>query len=193
MSATPAPAAAFREDLVRQSLRFGPGHAIRRWWKTRGLGRLGRRVHVGRAVQFLRNPAGISLGDGCIVKDYAILCPTNPEATIAVGEGTSIGYFSLLFAATRIQIGRQCLIAPFCYVVDNHHNFARGRPIREQGLTSAPIRIGDDVWLGAGVQVAAGVTIGEGAVIGAGSFVNADVPPYAVAVGTPARVIKERA
>ncbi len=191
MSAEGAPET-FRKDRVRESLDFGLWHAVRRWRATRRVGSVGDGVHVGRAVQILRHPEKVSLGARVILKDYAILCPTNPEASISIGEETSIGYYSLLFAATRIEIGRGCLIAPFCNLVDNHHNFRRGERIRDQGLTSAPIRIGDDVWLGAGVQVAAGVTIGEGAVIGAGSFVNTDVPPYAVAVGTPAKVIKER-
>lgn len=56
-----------------------------------------------------------------------------------------------------------------------------------------PIVIEDDVWIAARVNVMAGVTIGKGSVIGAGSVVTKDIPPYSIAVGTPAKVIKKRA
>lgn len=59
-------------------------------------------------------------------------------------------------------------------------------------MVSEPIEIGDDVWIGTGVKILKGVKIGEGAVIGAGSVVTRDIPPYSVAVGVPARVIKKR-
>jgi acetyltransferase-like isoleucine patch superfamily enzyme len=59
-------------------------------------------------------------------------------------------------------------------------------------MVSKPIEIGDDVWIGTGVKILKGVKIGKGAVIGAGSVVTRDIPPYSIAVGIPARVIKER-
>lgn len=65
-------------------------------------------------------------------------------------------------------------------------------PIREQGVTREGIIIEDDCWLGSGVKVLDGVTIGKGCVIGANSVVTKDIPPYSVAVGAPARVIKKR-
>ncbi len=55
-----------------------------------------------------------------------------------------------------------------------------------------PIRLGRDVWLGAGVRVLKGVTVGDGCVVGAGSVVNKDLPPYSIAVGVPAKVVRSR-
>ena len=66
------------------------------------------------------------------------------------------------------------------------------RPIREQGITAQGIVIEDDVWLGAGATVVDGVTIGRGSVIGAGAVVTTDMPPYSIAVGIPAKVVKDR-
>ena len=74
-----------------------------------------------------------------------------------------------------------------------NHRFADpGRPIHEQGLELAPIRIGNDVWIAAGARIMAGVSIGEGCVVGAGSVGTKDIPPYSIAAGVPARVIQKR-
>ncbi|MCX7595635.1 MAG: acyltransferase, partial [Fischerella sp.] len=62
----------------------------------------------------------------------------------------------------------------------------------EQGVTCKGIIIEDDCWLGHGVTVLDGVTIGKGSVIGAGAVVTKDIPPYSVAVGIPAKVVKSR-
>lgn len=56
----------------------------------------------------------------------------------------------------------------------------------------SPVKIGNDVWIGANVVIKNGVTIHDGAIIGAGSFVNKDIPPFAIAVGSPAKVLKHR-
>ena len=62
----------------------------------------------------------------------------------------------------------------------------------EQPVQYGEINIGNDVWIGSNVKVLDGVTIGDGSVVGAGSVVNVDIPPYSVAAGVPAKVIKRR-
>jgi acetyltransferase-like isoleucine patch superfamily enzyme len=85
------------------------------------------------------------------------------------------------------------MIAPNCAFYPHDHGMAPGQPIRDQPLqTKGPIIIGDNVWVGAGVVVLGGVEIGEGAVIGAGSVVTTSIPGNAVAVGSPAKVVKFR-
>jgi acetyltransferase-like isoleucine patch superfamily enzyme len=115
-------------------------------------------------------------------------------APISIGERTLIGVRCHLGAFGRgIRIGKDVLIAPHCSMVDTQHVYADPAvPIRAQGFTSAGIAIEDDVWLGTGVIVMDGVSIGRGAVVGAGAVVTQDLPAYAVAVGSPARVIKWR-
>jgi acetyltransferase-like isoleucine patch superfamily enzyme len=161
-----------------------------RW--RRVLGSAGPNVHFERNAGFLRHPERVSLGDHVIVKEGARICPTNPDAAVAIGDWTTIGYHTFIFATISIAIGRNCLIAPFCYLVDSNHGIERGRLIREQPLHAAPIRVNDDVWLGVGAVVLKGVTIGEGAVVGAHSVVTDDVPPYAIVAGSPARIIGHR-
>jgi acetyltransferase-like isoleucine patch superfamily enzyme len=84
------------------------------------------------------------------------------------------------------------MLANNCFVSDADHRFDDPeRPITWQGFTTkGPTRIGDNCWLGANVVVTSGVTIGERSVIGANAVVTHDIPPWSVAAGAPARVIR---
>ena len=73
---------------------------------------------------------------------------------------------------------------------DQNHRFGPGLTTAQAGFITAPVTIGDNVWIGAKVMVTKGVTIGENAVIGANSVVTRDIPANSVAVGIPARVIR---
>lgn len=177
---------------VRTSAAFGVRHALRRWWTLRAAGEAGAGIHVDRNVRLLRHPGRVSLGGGSMLKEGVRLCPAQPDAHIRIGDRTTVGYHTFMFASARITIGSDCLIAPFCYLVDADHGIAAGRLIQEQDLTASPITIGDDVWLGVGVKVLSGVRIGSGAVVAAGAVVKEDIPENAIAAGTPARVKRYR-
>ncbi|OCG75765.1 hypothetical protein A7J15_01585 [Microbacterium sediminis] len=102
-------------------------------------------------------------------------------------NGTAISAVGL------VEIGEAVGIARGCYISDHSHGFADpDRPIRDQPVDRvAPVRIERGAWLGQNVVVLPGVTIGRGSVIGANSVVRADIPPRSVAVGAPARVVRE--
>ncbi|MFC9691161.1 acyltransferase [Kribbella sp. NPDC056951] len=91
-----------------------------------------------------------------------------------------------------VEIGAHCMLANGCFVTDSNHRFDDpDRPVPWQGFDSkGPTRIGDNVWLGANVVVTSGVTIGERCVIGANSVVTHDIPPYSIAAGAPAKVLR---
>ncbi|WP_087009411.1 sugar O-acetyltransferase [Gulosibacter sp. 10] len=108
---------------------------------------------------------------------------------ISIGEGTFINYNLTALDVAPIRIGRHCQLATNVQLLTPTHPLASG-PRRDGVEGSAPITIGDNVWLGGGVIVLPGVTIGEHSVIGAGAVVTKDVPPYSLAVGNPARVIR---
>jgi acetyltransferase-like isoleucine patch superfamily enzyme len=92
-----------------------------------------------------------------------------------------------------VDIGDHVLAAPQMMIVPYQHIFgSREKLIREQGGLTERVVVEDDVYLGMSVRVLCGVTIGRGAVVGAGAVVRKDIPPYAVAVGLPARVIRYR-
>lgn len=91
------------------------------------------------------------------------------------------------------MIGKDCLIGEMVSVRDHDHSFSSSDAlIIDQGRKTAPIRIGDNVWIGAKATITTGVCIGSNAVIGAHAVVTTDIPPSCVAMGIPARVIRHR-
>lgn len=180
------------ESAVRKHLDRSLLQRLYQWSIERKLGACGSDVFIDRDAQFLRYPKNVSIGANVVVKEGARICPAQPDAVISIGNWTSIGYHTFIFATSTIEIGNNCLIAPFCYLVDANHGIRRDALIRSQPMSAAPIRIGDDVWLGTGVSVLKGVQIRRGAVIAAGSVVSSDVPEYSIAAGNPATVVGER-
>lgn len=114
------------------------------------------------------------------------------------GKGISIGDFSGIGVDARISgeitIGSHVMMGPEVMIYTSNHNYGRKDiPMIEQGNSDIkPVVIGDDVWIGARAIILPGVELGEGCIIAAGSVVTKDVPPYAIAGGNPARVIKKR-
>lgn len=115
------------------------------------------------------------------------------RARIRIGAGTFLNVAVMVASLELVEIGEHCMFANGCFVTDSSHRFDDPRrPVPWQGFTSkGPTRIGDNVWCGANVVVTTGVTIGERCVIGAGSVVTADIPPFSIAAGAPARVLRE--
>jgi acetyltransferase-like isoleucine patch superfamily enzyme len=151
----------------------------------------GSRVDVRRGFCLRQARGGVvTIGDRCILdNDMTIEC----SGTLRIGAGTVFGHHCTMAAMDSIDIGEDCLIAEMVSIRDHNHRFDRlDVPVRDQGMTSAPIRIGRNVWIGGKATITKGVTIGDNAVIGANAVVTHDVPMNAVAVGVPARVIKYR-
>jgi acetyltransferase-like isoleucine patch superfamily enzyme len=114
------------------------------------------------------------------------------EARVRIGEGTLLNIAVMVAAVQLVEIGSHCMLANGCFVTDANHRFDDpGTPITWQGFDSkGPTRIGDNVWLGAHAVVTSGVTIGERCVIGANSVVTQDIPPFSIAAGVPAKVLR---
>jgi acetyltransferase-like isoleucine patch superfamily enzyme len=115
------------------------------------------------------------------------------DARIRIGEGTFLNLGVMVAATERVEIGSHTMLANGCFVTDGNHRFDDpDKPVTWQGFTTkGPTRIGDNVWLGANVVVTSGVTIGDRAVVGANSVVTRDVPPYTIAAGVPAKIVRE--
>ena len=128
-----------------------------------------------------------SLGDYSGIEEFTVI--DNGVGSVTIGDHTLIGLRNTLIGP--VQIGNQIVVAQNVVMSGLNHYFQdTSTPIRQQGVSTAPIVIANDVWIGANVSILAGVTIGEHAVVGAGSVVTKDVPPYTVVAGNPARVIK---
>lgn len=140
----------------------------------------------------MRFPKNISIGEEVVVKEGARVCACNANAKVTIGARTTIGYHNFIFASSGIDIGSDCLIAPFVYIVDSNHRTDRSELINRQPNETAPIRIGDGAWIASNVTILKGVTIGEGAVVAANSVVNKDVPAFEIWGGSPAVKIGER-
>ncbi|MGH3493550.1 MAG: acyltransferase, partial [Sciscionella sp.] len=104
-----------------------------------------------------------------------------------------LGPNCVLFGAAGIQIGAGALISPGVVITSHQHSFSRSDlEIREQPLQFGAVVIEPDVWIGANAAILPGVRLARGAVIGAGAVVRSDVEAGQVAVGVPARVVRER-
>jgi acetyltransferase-like isoleucine patch superfamily enzyme len=116
-----------------------------------------------------------------------------PPFTADFGRNTSLGKRVFINSGCRFQdqggitIGDDCLIGHNAVIATLQHDI---RPSRRSDLLPSPVVIGSNVWLGANVTVLPGVTIGDDAVIGAGSVVTRDIPAGSIAVGSPARVVR---
>jgi acetyltransferase-like isoleucine patch superfamily enzyme len=152
--------------------RIGSGTRFWGWPRLQYLGghiSVGRQCAMGKSVFFLVGPEGeIEIQDNVSINDY---CYVTALDRITIEEGTAIG--------------------EFVSIRDYDHRFDGVRSPKVQGFVAAPIHIGRNTWIGRGTIITRGVTIGEGSVIGANSVVTRDIPPRSLAVGTPARVIRE--
>ncbi|MEV8273333.1 acyltransferase [Microbacterium sp. NPDC077184] len=141
------------------------------------------------------NPHLIEIGRSVLVGPSSWLMVPRVDAgtpVIHLGDRVRMNQTSIT-AVREVTIGDAVDLARGVYISDHMHGFDDvGVPIRDQPLVRvAPVRIGAGAWLGQNVVVMPGVTIGEGAVIGANSVVTRDVPAHTVAVGAPARALRE--
>jgi maltose O-acetyltransferase len=111
---------------------------------------------------------------------------------IELGDDSSLGIDCMI--PYDLKVGKDVMMGPDVIIVGENHQFERSDiPMRLQGYKKyPPVRIEDDVWIGARVLIMPGIKIGKGAIIGAGSVVTKDIPPYAICAGNPVRVIKYR-
>jgi acetyltransferase-like isoleucine patch superfamily enzyme len=148
----------------------------------------------GNAVE---NPGYIELGKSVRVGHHTSIHAVtsyNGEyyPSINIGEGTIIGSYNAIASCNKISIGNNVLFGPYVHVNDHSHCFDDiTKPIMYQPVFSkGPVVINDDCWLGFGCHILSGVTIGKHSVVGANSVVTADVDPFSIVVGSPARVVK---
>ena len=147
-----------------------------------------------RRVSIPRQWSDITLEGRTALDDGVVLFCSGPARAnkILIRTGTYINRGTIIDALEHVEIGRDCMIGPRCFLTDGDHGSQTTGLIRFQPMQVKPVIIGDDVWLGAGVIVLKGVRIGNGAIVGAGAVVTRDVPSQAIVAGVPARQIGVR-
>ncbi|MEA5448371.1 acyltransferase [Leptolyngbya sp. CCNP1308] len=195
------------------SVPTGVGNKLRQLAYPLVFERFGKNVTIEFSVRFIR-PKSMVIGNSCSICNYSFLnCWEDGGelvledsvrldqgfhlqalgGKVRIGQNTYLGPYVCMAGPGDITIGKNCLIASNTGLYANNHIFSGvDIPINQQGLTAKGIEIEEDCWLGSGAKVVDGVTIGRGSVIGAGSVVTKDIPPYSIAVGAPAKVIRQR-
>jgi acetyltransferase-like isoleucine patch superfamily enzyme len=200
--------------LICASLPGALGLLLRSKLYPRLLGKVGRNVTFGANIT-LRHPHKIRIGDNVVIDDQCCLDAKGTDndgitigsgvfigrntilscknGDIVIDDDANVGFNTEIFSAARVHVGKKVLIAAYTYLVGGDHLYDRvDIPVLDQPRTARGIEVGDHVWLGAHVVVTDGSTIGRDAIIGAGAVVVGEIPEYSIAVGTPAKVLRDR-
>ncbi|WP_279107393.1 acyltransferase, partial [Gordonia paraffinivorans] len=127
----------------------------------------------------------VHIGDGNSIRCH--------EGSLKIGDKTVFGCNNVINAYLDIEIGGSTLVADWCYICDFDHKMDDvNLPIKDQGIVKGPVRIGPDTWVAAKVSVLRNTIVGRGCVLGSHAVVKGEIPDYSIAVGAPARAVKNR-
>lgn len=186
-------------ESLRWALRnraFTPWYLLRYWRLLRlrlshpqivlrGMVFLGKDVELECRPGYGRLEIGrwVHIGDGNSIRCH--------EGSLRIGDKVVFGRNNTVNCYLDIEIGASTLIADWVYLVDfDHRTDDVHRPIKDQGIVKSPVRIGSGSWVGTKVTVLRGTRAGRGCVLGAHAVVRGEIPDHAVAVGIPARVVR---
>ena len=129
-----------------------------------------------------------SLGDYSVIESFA--CINNAVGDVIIGDHTRIGLHNTIIGP--VTIGSHVNLAQGITVTALNHNFEDSdKRIDEQGVSTTPVTIEDDIWIGANAVILPGVTIGNHSVVAAGAVVTKNVPAHSLVAGVPANIIKQ--
>jgi acetyltransferase-like isoleucine patch superfamily enzyme len=175
------------EKLVRRARYLWRLRVRNRHIRTQG------HVNIDRTAEIFcrRGLAHMELGrDVWIGAGTALRCL---EGSIRIGDRVVFGGDNTVNAYLDVDIGEDCIFADRIYVTDFDHRYADPKVrIQDQGIAASPVLLEPDCWIGEKASILRGSRVGRGSVIGAQTLVKGDIPPYSVAVGAPARVVKRR-
>jgi lipopolysaccharide O-acetyltransferase len=148
-----------------------------------------------RGRQYIDFGINLTTGTGCRLEAFS----ESGETTMHFGNNVQINDYVHICAMQNVSIGDNVLMASRIYISDNSHGYYKGdendtspdiAPINRRYYKS-PVTVEDNVWIGEGVVILPGVTLGKGCIIGANSVVTKSIPSYVIAVGSPAKPIKQ--
>lgn len=151
---------------------------------------LGRRLRIKPITVFSDRLLKITLGHHVNLEPGVTI---QGQGDVTIGDWSTIGSNTTIGCSDSVSIGVAALIASGVSIRDTNHAFDDTEQyMSSQGITTAPIVIEDDVWIGANAVITAGVTVGRGSIIGANAVVTKDVEPWSIMAGVPARLIRSR-
>jgi acetyltransferase-like isoleucine patch superfamily enzyme len=171
-------------DMMLTRLSFPPAKIVRRPCYISG-------------KQWITVGKGFIAGPGLRIE--ALGSPKISTPIIRIGKNVVVNDYVHIGGIKSVLIGDRVLIASKVFISDHSHGSYGGNgihcdpriPPNDRPLQASPVVIEEDVWIGESVSILQGVKLGRGCVVGANSVVTHSVPPYAIAIGAPARVIKE--
>ena len=175
---------------VGRNVTFGHNVVLRHPHKIR----IGNDVHIDDSCLLDAKGAdnhGITIGNGVFIGRNTIVSCKNGD--IEIDDRANIGFNCEIFSGGHVRLGKNTLVAAYTYLVGGDHLHDRTDvPVLDQGRVAQGIDVDDNVWLGAHVVVADGACIGHDAIIGAGAVVRGEIPPFQIAAGVPAQVVRDR-
>ena len=157
-----------------------------------------------RQARFIRRPIyirGRKSLFGCVGLTTGRFCRFDLEGThktLLIGDSCEMGDMTHIVAYEKVEIGNNVLIASKCFISDTNHGNMRGCnqdspdvPPGERALVTAPVKIGDNVWIGENSVILPGTTVGSGCIIGANSVVRGKYKSNTILAGAPAIIVKE--
>lgn len=170
------------------------------WWlfRTKMICRKSRLIRFPfdiRGREFIDLGVNLTTGVGCRFEAFSSNC----QKTLLFGNNVQINDYVHICAMQEVRIGNNVLMAGKIFISDNSHGSYKGTPDDsspdvppiDRTYRTDPVRIEDNVWIGESVVIMPGVNIGYGSIVGSNSVVTKNIPAYCVAVGNPARVIKQ--
>lgn len=197
--------------MIYKLLHFLFSYSACRWWEMKFDGfynnwiqkefsNIGKGVYIGRlklleGAQYIHVDNAVSIGEGCTLTAWDNYMGNQFSPNITFEEGVIIGPNAHITACNNIHIGTGTLTGKYVTITDNSHGISniddlKNIPVCRKLFSKGPVIIGKNVWIGDKATILPGVTIGDGAIIGANTVVTKDIPPYSIAGGNPAKVIR---
>ena len=139
---------------------------------------------------FISKQGKVDCAGRVILADHVVM-QTQGKGIISIGDKMYLNHFSRIVAHEKVEIGKNAFIGQMVTIVDHDHDYVfEGEDMKISGFNTAPIKIGNNVWIADKVTVLKGVTIGNNVVVAANSVINKDVPDNSIVGGIPAKVLK---